>query len=369
MKTLLTVVALAMLVACNRTQPSETEQSAPADAQGTQAAAGCAPDGGPDFICGLRNPEDLVLVPGTRWLLASGMEAGSGLNAIDTQAKAARSLFAGGLPSAPDVRYAACPAPLDPQVANLHGLSLRPGLTASDDGRYTLYATNHGGRESIEVFTVSMQGDGPSVAWIGCVLMPEGLAANSVAAFTDGTIVATVLTMPGTTFEDLFAQRPTGAVFMWSPGSDAFRQLPGTELAGNNGIETSADDREFFVAASGGKQIVAYSRTDPSEPLRIARLTEFAPDNVRLIDGNRLITAGMIDDEPECGGAPKTPEGIRCNRGYIVDVIDPQTMAVTELARGPRTPAFTGHAIAIPVGDELWLGSFNADRVAYRPLR
>lgn len=370
MKTLLTVLALGMLVACNRNQAPETQQVAPpAEAALTQAAASCAPDGGLNFICGLRNPEDLVLIPGTRWLLASGMEAGSGLNAIDTQAKTARSLFARGLPSVRDQRYAACPAPLDPQVANLHGLSLRPRLTASADGRYTLYATNHGGRESIEVFTLSMQNDAPSVAWIGCVLMPEGLAANSVAAFTDGTIVATVLTMPGKTFEDLFAQRPTGAVFMWSPGSNGFRQLPGTELAGNNGIETSLDDREFFVAASGGKQIVAYARADPSKPLRTAQLSEFAPDNVRLIDGNRLITAGMVDDEPECGGAPKTPEGIRCNRGYIVDVIDPQTMTVTELARGPRTPAFTGHAVAIPVGNELWLSSFNADRVAYRSMR
>jgi hypothetical protein len=368
MKALLLVVALGMLVACNRNPTAESDPSAP-PADASPAAANCAPDGGLDFICGLRNPEDLVLIPGTRWLLASGMAAGSGLNAIDTQAKTARSLLAGGLTAAPDQRYAACPSPLDPQVANLHGLSLRPGLTAPADGRYTLYATNHGGRESIEVFTVSMQDGVPSIAWIGCVLMPQGLAANSAAAFTDGTIVATVLTMPGKTFEDLFAQRPTGAVFMWSPGSNGFRQLPGTELAGNNGIETSADDREFFVAASGGKQIVAYSRTDSSKPLRTARLSAFAPDNVRLIDGNRLITAGMIDDEPECGGAPKTPEGIRCNRGYIVNVIDARTMMVTELARGPRTPAFTGHAIAIPVGDELWLGSFNADRIAYRSLR
>lgn len=41
---------------------------------------------------------------------------------------------------------------------------------------------------------------------------------------------------------------------------------------------------------------------------------------------------------------------------------------MTELARGPRTTAFSGTAIAMPVGRELWLGSFNADRVAYRPL-
>jgi hypothetical protein len=361
MKQLLIALSLIAL-GCNRAPAPDAE----APANEAAAAADCAPEGGLNFICGLQNPEDLVPIPGTRWLLASGMAAGAGLNAIDTQAKTAQSLFMSGLSAMADTRYASCPGQLDPQVANLHGLSLR---ASGDQGRYTLYATNHGGRESIEVFTIDVQGAAPAATWIGCVPMPDALAANSVAAFSDGTILATVLTMPGRTFEDLFAQRPTGAVFMWEPGSPGFRQLPGTELPGNNGIETSANDQEFFVAASGSKQIVAFSRRDPSTPLRTAQLTEFAPDNVRLIEGNRLITAGMIDDEPACGGAPKTAEGIQCSRGYIVDVIDPQTMAVTELARGPRTPAFSGHAIAIPIGNDLWLGSFNADRVAYRSIR
>ena len=64
----------------------------------------------------------------------------------------------------------------------------------------------------------------------------------------------------------------------------------------------------------------------------------------------------MIDNEPSCGGPPKTEAGIRCPRGYVAVTIDPKTMAVTELARGPATPAFTGTAIAMRVGNELWLG-------------
>jgi hypothetical protein len=53
----------------------------------------------------------------------------------------------------------------------------------------------------------------------------------------------------------------------------------------------------------------------------------------------------------------------------VVVTIDPKSMAVTELARGPATPSFTGTAIAMRVGNELWLGSFFADRLAYRPLK
>jgi sugar lactone lactonase YvrE len=154
---------------------------------------------------------------------------------------------------------------------------------------------------------------------------------------------------------------------MWSPGAPSFRRLNGTELSGNNGIDTSPDDREFFVAASGSKQIVAFSRADPSKPLRTAQLKEFAPDNVRF-EGNRLVTAGMIDAEAACGGAPKGPEGIQCPRGWIVDAVDPKTMAITEIARGPRAAPYSGTATAITVGPDLWLSSFNSDRVAYKTL-
>jgi hypothetical protein len=329
-------------------------------------ANACAPSGGLSFICGIQNPEDLVLVPNTQWLIASGMAPGSGLHLVDTRAKTVRNLYADAQSSRPDrTKFANCPGPLDPKQAVLHGLSLR----AAQDGRYTVYATNHGGRESIEVFELDVKGTAPSATWIGCVPMPDKMGANSVAAFSDGALVATVLILPGKTFEDAFAGRNTGVVLMWTPGSPTFRMLPGTETSANNGIETSPDDQEFFVVSTTLKRIFAFSRKDPSKPLRFAQLAEFGPDNVRWTSDNRLITAGMIDNEPACGGPPKTEAGIRCSRGHMAATIDPKTMAVTEISRGPATPSFTGTAMAMRVGNELWLGSFNADRLAYRSLK
>jgi len=223
--------------------------------------AACAPSGGLTFVCGVRNPEDLVLVPNTRWLIASGMAPGSGLHAVDTRAKTVRNLYAADAPSTrPDrTRYGACPGPLDPKQAVLHGLSLRPG----QNGLYTAYATNHGGRESIEVFEIDTRGAAPAATWVGCVVMPNGLAANSVAAFSDGSLLATVLILPGKTFADAFAQRNTGAVFQWTPGSPTFQILPGTDLPANNGIETSPDDREYYVVSTTTKRIIAYARSNP----------------------------------------------------------------------------------------------------------
>jgi hypothetical protein len=286
---------------------------------------------------------------------------------VDARAKTVRNLYAAGASSAraDRTRYANCPGPLDPTLAVLHGLSIR----SAPGGRYTVYATNHGGRESIEVFELNPGGAAPSATWIGCVLMPTGMAANSVAAFSDGSLVATVLFLPGKTFEDAFAQRNTGAVFLWTPGEKTFRMLPGTELSANNGIETSPDDREFFVVSTTTKRVIAYARNKPGVALRTAQLKAFSPDNVRWTADNRLITAGMLDDEPACGGPPKDEKGIRCARGYVAVSIDPKTMSATEIARGPATPAFTGTAIAMQVGDELWLGSFNADRLAYRTVK
>jgi hypothetical protein len=337
--------------------------------RGAAQQGGCAPSGGLTFICGVQNGEDLVLVPNSQWMLASGMAPGSGLHLVDTRAKTVQTVYGAGRSAAQAdrTRFPGCAGPLDPKQAVLHGLAIKPGAA----GRYTVYATNHGGRESIEVFELDMRARSavPPVTWIGCVPLPDKLAANSVAAFTDGTLVATVLILPGMTFEDAFALKNTGVVLMWTPGTPAFRRLPGTELSANNGIETSPDDQEFYVVSSTTKRVVAFSRANPGKPLRTAQLKEFGPDNVRWTSDNKLITAGMVDDEPSCGGPPKTEAGIRCPRGYIVATIDPKTMAVTEIARGPATPAFTGTAIAIRVGDELWLGSFNADRIAYRSLK
>ena len=86
----------------------------------TQSPA-CAPSNGLNFICGLHKPEDLVLIPGTRWLIASGMDPGAGLHLIDTGAKRAQPLYASDTPTRPDRnRFASCPDPLDPRQAVLH---------------------------------------------------------------------------------------------------------------------------------------------------------------------------------------------------------------------------------------------------------
>lgn len=342
-----------------------------ANSTGAAESAGCAPAGGLKFICGIQNPEDLVQIPQTRWLIASSMAPGGGLHLVNTEKKTAQPLFPATAKTSHDkAMYGSCPGPVDAAKAAFHGLSLRPAQA----NHYKLYATQHGSRESVEVFDLDATTGVPALTWIGCVTMPDKTAANSVASFSDGSILATVLVLPGKNFADSLAQRNTGAVLLWKPGSAGFEQIPGTELPSNNGIEVSADGREFYVVSSGAKQLVAFSRDMPAKVLRRAQFVDFTPDNVHWTRDGRLISAGMIEDEPSCGGPMKADAKgavnlTGCPRGSMVAAVDPKTMQVGEVARGPATASFSAAASAVPVAGELWISSFHSDRLAYRPLQ
>jgi hypothetical protein len=336
-------------------------------ALGAQAQRSCEPTGDVGFVCGVTNPEDLVLVPGTPWIVSSGMAEGAGFYLVDSQAGTAELL---PFTAQHDQSFAACPTPPTAESLNTHGLSVR----ASGRGRARLYVVGHGAREAIEVFDVDATAARPTLTWRGCVPMPEGLAANSVASFADGTIVATVLFMPGTTFADAVVDRkPTGAVFEWSPGDAGFTLVEGTQLPANNGIEVSADGREMYVASSGLQTIVAFSRSNPARQLRTTRPLPFTPDNVHMGADGRLLTAGMANDVPECGGPPGPGHDIArlsaCPRGTIAVAIDPATMRDTVIATTSADAKFSNATMVLVAGGQAWIGTFSGDKIARAPLR
>lgn len=332
-------------------------------------AAQCSEVDGHAFICGAVRPEDIAHIPGTRWLVFSGFSNGAGLKLVDSRKRSLR-LWYTGEPSQIEhsaQRFPACASAPDAGVFNTQGLSLRSIKAAEHD----LYVVNHGGRESIEIFRIDSATDEPQLRWIGCVPMPEVTAANSVATYADGTILASVLTRPGTSITDFVRGEATGAVYRWRPGELGFQLLPGTELPGNNGIETSPDDREFYVIAFGWRAVVVFARHDTRQPLRKVIAPGFMPDNIHW-DGQRLILAGMQYDEPACGGTRKIVDGVaddmRCHRGYAVAALDPHDLQFSILAYAQPNPVFNGVSAARILGDELWLAAYQGDRVAVRAL-
>jgi len=182
-----------------------------------------------------------------------------------------------------------------------------------------------------------------------------------------------VLLHPGTFFEDSFAGKNTGAVYLWSPTDPRFTLVRGTELPTNNGIEVSSDQREIYVASSGLSTVVAFSNENPSQQLRTTERLPFTPDNVRLMPDGNLITAGMVNDVPECGGDPISgdiplSELASCPRGFMAAVINPATMEVVSITEGARSAAFSNAAMALQVNDELWVSTFAGDRIGYVQL-
>jgi hypothetical protein len=330
------------------------------------AQESCQAIGDVEFVCGPTNAEDLVLVPATPWVISSGMAAGAGFYLMNSTDGTWRALESRS--RLDSTTYPNCPTP--PQVSEFesHGLSIRSG----EAGRSTLYVVGHGAREAIEVFEVDATAGQPTLTWTGCVPMPEGLAANSVASLADGSIRATVLFLPGMTFADAVVDmRPTGAVFGWSPGDAGFTLIEGTELPANNGIEVSADGSEMYVVSSGFQTIVAFTNTNPARQLRSTEPLPITPDNVHMGPNGRLLTAGMKNDVPECGGPPGPEHSIEilsaCPRGTIAIEIDPATMEHRVLVETPAFEEFSNATMALPVGSKLWFGTFSGNRIAISP--
>lgn len=357
MKALWTIAAVAAM-ALNGCAPMPTAPS-----------IACAPTTQFSFVCGASKPEDLAHIPDTPWIIASGFSTGAGIKLIDSRNRRASPWFKGDSAQiVPDLGYTDCATPPDPALFTARGLSLR--MTAPAQGR--LLVVNHGGREAIEVFAIDARGQGaPRLTWQGCLAMPDGHVANSVASYGDGTVLATVLTRPGTSITDFVQGRPTGGVYERGREDRAFRLLPGTQLPGNNGLETARDDSGFYVIAFGLREVVAYDRHDTRQPVWRAKAPEFMPDNIHW-DGNRLLLAGMVRDEPACGGLRRIDDGVAdamlCHRGYAVAQLDPLSRRFSLIAYGTPDPVFNGVSAAVLLGRDLWLGSYQADRIAIHRL-
>jgi hypothetical protein len=318
------------------------------------------------FLVGMKNPEDIVPLPGNRWIVASGMAAGSGLHLIDAGTKKwERWIAPPAIPRAPFEGFHQQPVPDELQ---LHGLSLR----VSADGRVTLYAVNHGGREdlkdfaygrdreTIEVFDIDMSAPKPKLTWAGCVPLPNKFVANAVVPGPGDSLFATVLFHPGTTFSDLWQEKPTGGVYRWEPGMPTFEHVEGADLPGNNGIEISPDGKVLYVVSL--YNVTAFSNTNPAKALATVRIPDGIGDNIHWIDG-RLIVAGVRTDL-----GPRADDGTPTGEGYYVATVDPDSLELTIIARGPFHPEFTGASTGVPISGTLWIGSHHSDRLAYRPL-
>lgn len=311
------------------------------------APAGAAESAtGLGFVDGLHQPEDILQIGASRWVIVSGMVKGGGISLIDADAKTARPFFTGQ--TQPDARmYPDCPAP-DLKSFNTHGLALLPERKA---GRYRLYAVSHFPFEAIHIFSIDARPSQPTIAWTGCVKLTDG-HANAVAAKRDGTILAD-MTLRSTFTNDDFAKRgiATGGIYEWSPIAKTLRLLPGTELRGNNGIEIARDERQVYVAVPNDQTVAVFDLADTAKGPRLVATPGWRVDNIHWSAG-KLIAAGKVPT----------------NSGWRAAALDPVTLDWKPIAEGGADPAFGGVTTALIRNGILWLGSYQESRAAWLPL-
>jgi hypothetical protein len=341
--------------------------------QGPASAPGnCDPLGPVKFVCGQFGPEDLVAVPGNRWLVASAYGAEGGLHLIDTKAASSTRIFPAA--SATDrldrSAYADCPGPLqgdDRERFRTHGLYLKPGRGSV----HTVYAVHHGARESVEIFDLDVAGGAPKATWRGCVVAPDPIGLNAVIALPDGGLAATnfdprpAVAGRGTAFsKELIAGERNGEVWEWHAKS-GWAKVPGSEAAGANGLEISNDGQWYYVAQWGNRSFMRLSRG--KTPVQRQEIPlGFRVDNVRWAPDGTLLVAGQGEVPPPSGGRGAA-NGVNVGSS-IIGRIDPKTMTYTAIVDVPTGPQINAATVALQIGDELWTGSFRGDRLARYPL-
>jgi hypothetical protein len=305
------------------------------------------------LICNQQAPEDLVVVPGGQWIVASAY-TGSGINLI--RAKDMVSIKAypvvGARRRIDEKKYPDCPGPPD-TVPNArfttHGLWIQPGPATV----HTLYVVGHGTRESVEVFEIDTKPTTPFVTWIGCAVAPEPIGLNSVRGLPDGGFIATNFQSRNVTPEGrlrMLDGEKNGELWEWH-AMGGWKKIPGSESAGANGIEISSDGKWYYVAAWGSQSFFRLSR-GTTAPMRDEIRLGFRVDNIRFGKDGSLYAAGQT-------GSREVP-----NTSSVIVKINPDTLSVREIYRRPDDDTFRFGTVAVEVGDDLWVGSYQGDRIA-----
>ena len=331
------------------------------------------------FIVGCYNVEDLVQIPGSPWIVGSGVTTqGPGINdkvitknylhIFDSNAETMRLVDPGSIFILPDAAtYPETTTPPDWERFSPHGI----GLGERKGDVITLYAVNHGAREAIEVFKIDAFSERSRVAWVGTVLAPKDGFIDAVAWIpgTDGFVVTSLLDPrdPEGSAKKQMKGEPVGWVREWHPKS-GWKTLPGTEkFTTPNGVIVSPDGRQVFVAASGNFCVYRVTRGGANpEVVASPKLAGF-PDNVRWSADGKSILAAVHTADPEefaKAQAASVKIGGSMFTTFNVTRLDPVSMKTEIVMPSGLYGAFGACTNAIEVGNRLWLGSTKSDRVA-----
>ena len=84
---------------------------------------------------------------------------------------------------------------------------------------------------------------------------------------------------------------------------------------------------------------------------------DFNPDNLRWAPDGTIFVTGQFIHGQKLDGL----------NGWATVRLDPKTLQITPVVKEPGYPEFDNATSTVQVGQTLWFGTFQGDRMAYRP--
>lgn len=342
---------------------------------------------GAKFLLGFYNVEDLIQIPGTKWIVGGGITC-YGPNfcdkvittgywhLFDAEAETGFRVDSSTIRIAPEAdRF---PVTETPEWAAFspHGFD----FYGQDGDTIEVYAASHanvnGGREAIEVFRIDTSGDIPAFTWIGAIMAEPDFWPDAVALLPDGGVVATSTGNPQMDPEEAMQLAmkgaPVGNTRVWYKAS-GWTDVPGSEsISTPNGIVISPDGQQIYVAASTGFSVVKIDRS--VEPPAVSSVDVGGiPDNLRWSTDGKSMLAGIhvvdnVLDFPKIQAAAAEVGGNQMT-AFKVTRIDAHTLETSEVMPPAIYGVLGGGTSAIEVGKRIWVGSTKADRVGIFDLK
>lgn len=305
------------------------------------------------FVEGAWNPEDLVALPGTPWIIVSAMRSARHPGRLFKVDRTRPSELS-------ELRWdASAQGRPGPDVFNPHGIAACQ-LAAST---FELLVVDHGGGEAIDRLVLELGDEGPVIVDGERLVQPPGTSANAVAHMPDGGFVMTSMFDPGDTELLLHFARAekTGQVWRWSR-SDGWSRFGNVQMSGANGIAVSGDGRSVLVCEWAARRV--WRLDEYGHPIASME-TDFLPDNLRWTADGRLLLAGQSVRPEALFGCEA--RGGRCPLAFKVVRLDPASLEIEPLIAMDEAAAaatgFGGATGALMVDESIWVGSFTGTRI------
>ena len=320
----------------------------------------CKSDDAISVICGVSNPEDIVVTPDNKYLLISEF---GGIRPYDSTKSGGFALLrlSDNKIITPKISFGkniwgedSCKRN---DIFGPHGID----LVQREDGSYQLGVINHYPGETIEMFELVQKSehDTWSFVWRGCIEVPEKYYLNDVALKKDGTFYVSHMYSRNITMTKwlitALLKKDSGVILEWN--KDSFIEIPNSEGSGPNGITLNESTNNLFISYNQGDRVVKF---DLSDNKKLQTFKVESPDNIYINKDSVWLTS--LDFQPnDAGDCIERPA---CSLPFSIYEIDRETFVLKNKNSFNKT-VFGLPTIALPIENVIIMGSFHSDRLGY----